>query len=51
MVAKPDWVAPGNLIDSVESQFNNIFGPHPQTWIAQNPFAKTSDNAASNDYM
>ena len=51
MVAKPDLVAPGNLIDSVQSQSNNMFGPNPQTWIAQNLFAKTSDNAASNDYM
>jgi serine protease AprX len=51
LVAKPDLVAPGNLIDSVQSQANNLFGPNPQTWIAQNLFAKTADNAASNDYM
>ena len=51
LVAKPDIVAPGNLIDSVQSQSNNIFGSYPSTWIAQNLFAKTSDNAASNDYM
>ena len=52
LVAKPDLVAPGNLIDSVQSQSNgNLFGPYPQTWIAQNLFAKTADNAASNDYM
>jgi serine protease AprX len=35
----------------VQSQSNNLFGPNPQTWIAQNLFAKTADNAASNDYM
>ena len=40
MVAKPDLVAPGNLIDAVQSQSNNIFGANPQVGYRPEPLRR-----------
>ena len=50
MVAKPDLVAPGNLIDSTRGQASNMVNLYPQVGINYNLYA-TGINGTSPSYM
>jgi serine protease AprX len=50
MVAKPDLVAPGNLIDSTRGQASNLVNNYPQVGINYNLYA-TGINGTTPSYM
>ena len=50
MVAKPDLVAPGNLIDSTRGQASNMVNNYPQVGVNYNSYA-TGINGTSPSYM
>src|SRR5208283_287983 len=49
--AKPDIVAPGNLIDSVEAPNSTLFTNYPQVDIALNLYENTYSTAPSPNYI
>jgi serine protease AprX len=51
MIAKPDIVAPGNLIDSLESPKNSLLAAYPQLGIPVDLYTNTTSTAISANYM